>query len=69
VGFFSQVSSDRMRRNGPKNLQGRFKLDIRKKILSERVMQHENRLPTEVAESTSLEVFKKHVGVALRVMV
>lgn len=36
VGFFSQLTSDRMRANGLKSFQGRFKLDIRK-ISSQKV--------------------------------
>jgi len=32
-------------------------------------MKHWNRLPREVAEAPSLEVFKRHVHVALRDMV
>ncbi|KAJ7410787.1 hypothetical protein WISP_106134 [Willisornis vidua] len=68
VGF-SQVTGNRTRGSGHKLCQKRFKVDIRQNFFMERVDKHWNRLPREVVESPSLEMFNKRLDVALSAMV
>ncbi|KFR01599.1 hypothetical protein N306_14092, partial [Opisthocomus hoazin] len=51
--------------NGSKLKEGRFRLDIRKKFFTMRVVRPWHRLPREAVDAPSLEVFKARLDGAL----
>jgi len=64
-GLFTRMSSDKRRGNSCKLKEGRFRLHIRKKFFTMRVVKHWNRLPRAAVAAPSLTVFKPRLDGAL----
>jgi len=62
---FNRACCDRTRSNGFKLGVGGFRLDRRKKFFTMRVVKHWRRLPREVVEAPSLEIFKARLDRAV----
>ena len=60
-----RVDSDRTKGNGLKLRQRKFKLYIRRKFFTQRVVMHWNRFPKEVVDAPLLDAFMARLDVAL----
>ena len=63
--LFERVDNGMTRGNGFKLKEGRLRLFIRGKFFAKRVVKCGNRLPREVVDAPSLEVFKARLDRAL----
>jgi len=67
--LFSRACHDRRKCNGSKLKEGRFRLDIRKKFFTVRVVKPWNGLPRDAVKALSLEAFKVKLNWALSNMI
>ena len=64
-----RACNNRTRGNGFELEEGQFRLDIRKKFFTVRVVKYWNRLPSEVVDASSLKAFKSRLDGALSSLV
>jgi len=60
--FFTRACSDRTRGNDIKLKADRFRLDVRKKFFTMRLVRHWHRSTREAVDAPSLEVFKPRLA-------
>ena len=65
ANLFSVVCGDRTTGNGHKMEHRKFRTNMQKNFFMVRVTEHWNRLPREVVESPSLEIFKAYLDAYL----
>ena len=63
--LISVVASDRTRGNGHKLKHRKFCLNIRKHFFTVQGTERWHRVPQDVVESPSLEIFKSHLDIVL----
>ena len=63
--LFERVGNSRTKGNGFKLKEGKFRLDIRGKFFTMRLVRSWSRLPREVVDAPSLEVCKARLAGAL----
>jgi len=64
-GLFTRACRDSTRVNGFELKEGRFRLGVRKKFFTMRLVRHWHRLPREAVAAPSLVVFKARLDGAL----
>ena len=62
---YNKKGTDRTRGNSFKLKEERFRLDIRKKFITVRVVRHRNRLPSELVDAPSMKTFRVRMHRAL----
>ncbi|KFQ60670.1 hypothetical protein N334_02474, partial [Pelecanus crispus] len=67
--LFSKAFCDRTRSDGFKLKEGRFRVDIRKKFFTMKLVRHWNRLPREAVKAPFLETFKVRLDGALSTLI
>ena len=63
--LFTRSDSDKARGNGFKLKEEEIRLDNRKKFFTQSVAKHSNRLPREVVDAPSLDMFKDRLDGSL----